>query len=670
MLSIETEARVAKILITIAENEKEIEINRKYLSDNFEFDPYQIFKILDKEGKNRIDICNLIDFLNYKEIYCNEYEISLIIFFYDQDNDGALSYIEFLNLIKSDKSIIKTNRNSNFKQLSFDIEYSLCKLFEKEIEFCKKIIFLLQELKSRKDFNIHNIFHLIKGYSSITPDNLRNFLVKNNADFNNDDINAIMKRLDINHDGRIDLCEFHSFFGFPSCVKCCSLNPCSYCGCCCCNECYCDPCYSFCNNTKIKNNVRKNYNLNVKNDISKKTEDILNNNSNNYQNYENSTFYKSYVPEQNDNNNYIKDNQNIPKQKINSINPNIYSQNLNSSISQSKDINSNIHPNIYSQNSNLSQSKDINSNLSQNQNINPFLYQENFINSNIPQQDINIPQRETKSNISLRLSPQRIYSPLNYCNICKNNPCICKNNNYSPIKFNTNNLEQKDNLNKEEKLLFEYLKNLINAEKRIEDSKIELAKREDFNCEDAFRIFDINNKNCLTNEDIKKGLSILDIYASDSDIRNLMKRFDLSKKGYLNYVDFFDMVVPYDKNYRNIVEKRKPKSCCPCKSTEIFMFTTKLFLKNLLKDLIDYENKFNIMRKKLFTLTINLNEIFNNIDINNLGYFYEENLYIYLDKNGLIEDENDSDLLFIRLDKNRDGTVDFNEFEDEFKPQI
>ena len=100
------------------------------------------------------------------------------------------------------------------------------------------------------------------------------------------------------------------------------------------------------------------------------------------------------------------------------------------------------------------------------------------------------------------------------------------------------------------------------------------------------------------------------------------------------------------------------------------MFTTKLFLKNLLKDLIDYENKFNIMRKKLFTLTINLNEIFNNIDINNLGYFYEENLYIYLDKNGLIEDENDSDLLFIRLDKNRDGTVDFNEFEDEFKPQI
>ena len=67
---------------------------------------------------------------------------------------------------------------------------------------------------------------------------------------------------------------------------------------------------------------------------------------------------------------------------------------------------------------------------------------------------------------------------------------------------------------------------------------------------------------------------------------------------------------------------------------------------------------------------MNLNEIFNSIDINNLGYFYEENLYNYLDKNGLIEDENDSDLLFIRFDKNRDGTVDYNEFEDEFQLQI
>ena len=303
MISIETEARVAKILLYLAESEHNIEINRKYLSDSLEFDPYQIFKIFDKDYKNRIDICNIIDFLNYKEIYANECEISLLIFFYDQDNDGSLSYPEFLNLIQSEKSIIKTNRNSNIKELPYNIEYSLGNLLEKEIELSRQLIPLLEELRNRNDFNIHNIFHLIKGYSSITPQNLRDFLLKNKADFIQDDVKTIMKRLDINHDGRIDLCEFHSFFGFPSCVNCCSLNPCSKCGCCCCQECYCDPCYSRCNLTK-KSVSSKNIFIGKipSNDLTKKTEDILNN-TGLFNNSNNSTFYKSNILSDRYNNN-------------------------------------------------------------------------------------------------------------------------------------------------------------------------------------------------------------------------------------------------------------------------------------------------------------------------------------------------------------------------------
>ena len=53
-----------------------------------------------------------------------------------------------------------------------------------------------------------------------------------------------MKRLDINKDGIIDLCELHAFFGFPNCTFCCSCTPCSKCGICCCHECLPDiPCY-------------------------------------------------------------------------------------------------------------------------------------------------------------------------------------------------------------------------------------------------------------------------------------------------------------------------------------------------------------------------------------------------------------------------------------------
>ena len=628
MISIETEARVAKILLYLAESEHNIEINRKYLSDSLEFDPYQIFKIFDKDYKNRIDICNIIDFLNYKEIYANECEISLLIFFYDQDNDGSLSYPEFLNLIQSEKSIIKTNRNSNIKELPYNIEYSLGNLLEKEIELSRQLIPLLEELRNRNDFNIHNIFHLIKGYSSITPQNLRDFLLKNKADFIQDDVKAIMKRLDINHDGRIDLCEFHSFFGFPSCVNCCSLNPCSKCGCCCCQECYCDPCYSRCNLTK-KSVSSKNIFIGKipSNDLTKKTEDILNN-TGLFNNSNNSTFYKSNILSDRYNNNDFM----TPLNK-----------------------------------------KNINQNLSSSNYIPNYKFKENYIKPNYNQniQKDNFIGNNINPNLSLRLSPQRKYPPLNTCYTCKNNPCICPKNNYSPIKLPSNTFKKNNNNISDEKeednLLNKYLKNLMDAEKRIEDLKMELAMRDDFNCEDAFRIFEKNNKGFLTNEDLKNGLISLDIYATDSDIRSLMKRYDLNKKGFLNYVDFFDMIVPYEKDFRNLVEDKSPKSCCACKSPDIFMFTTKLFLKNLFKDLIDYENKLNLMKKNYDIINMNLRDIFNSIDISNIGVLTIDNLLGYLDKNELLDNKKDGNLLFIRFDKNRDGNVDFEEFEDEFK---
>lgn len=63
MLSIETEARVAKLFLNLAEGEKSVEINRQVLSEQLDFDPYQVFKRLDSQGKNNIDEYDVVDFL-------------------------------------------------------------------------------------------------------------------------------------------------------------------------------------------------------------------------------------------------------------------------------------------------------------------------------------------------------------------------------------------------------------------------------------------------------------------------------------------------------------------------------------------------------------------------------------------------------------------------------
>lgn len=53
----------------------------------------------------------------------------------------------------------------------------------------------------------------IKDY--IDDDSIKKFLDRNSVNYLEDDIKLIRKRLDFNNDGKIELNEFHSFFGFP-----------------------------------------------------------------------------------------------------------------------------------------------------------------------------------------------------------------------------------------------------------------------------------------------------------------------------------------------------------------------------------------------------------------------------------------------------------------------
>ena len=209
-----------------------------------------------------------------------------------------------------------------------------------------------------------------------------------------------------------------------------------------------------------------------------------------------------------------------------------------------------------------------------------------------------------------------------YCNFCKSILCSC-----IPIYPLSSPKKNKDDLNSYEQCQFnDYLKELMNAENQIENIKIKLTLKNDFNTEDIFRIFECNKKDFLEINEIKKGFNLLNVNINDRDIGSLINRFDLNKKGYINFADFFDMIVPYNKEYRNIVENRTPNSCCNCRCLDILSFSTKNLLKNLFEMLIDYENKFNCMKRGYNMLKKKLKNIFNLIDPNCLGFFNNDDL--------------------------------------------
>ena len=564
MCSPETEQKLCKLLLILAEGERTIEISRQVLSDLKEFDSFQIFKNIDIEDKNKIDCYSIINFLRIKGIYCTEEEASLIILFYDQDYDNVLSYPEFINVIQSEKSL-KNNLNKPPKdKIPFDVDYSLGKLLEKEVELSRKFIYALKDIKCRYDFNIHNLYHKIKYFNSITNESLRAFFQKNEVSFLESDIKLILKRLDLNKDGIIDLCEFHALLGFPDCIYCCPCLSCNSCGKCLCESCYNNiPCYSHGTIQNKKNN---------KNDFDEKY---------------NYNYYSM--------GNILNENIILPHQ--------------------------------------LESSRNLNS-------INK--YETSFDNNNKE-----IERKNISKGLAIRTSPRR---------------------NYNPIEINLN---KNDNLNlniKEKNQFNDFLKLLMSAESQIEEAKIELAKKEDFSCADAFKIFVKDNNDYITKDDLKYGLFLLDLNVDDFIINLLFKRFDLNKKDELSYADFFDMLIPFEKIYRDNIEQKTQKSLSCEQSLNLISNETKEIIKNVFNIIINYEVEINEKRKDLLILKRKLKDIFYLFDKKDIGFFGFEEFKKYIEENKLINDKNlNGDLLFIRLDKNRNGKIIFEELSDEFE---
>ena len=611
----ELEIRLCKLLMEIAEGERSIEITRRVLSDCLEFDSLKIFKNLDYDKKNVISPKNIIDYFFKKNINISLEEAKLIILFYDKDHDGLLSYDELIDLIqtKNIKDVKKIKKYVfNESGISYNIEFSLEKLFEKELTLSKEIIFSLNGLKRYANYDIHEIFHLLKDSNGITIESLNNFFEKNSISFLESDINFIFNRLDINKDGIVDFVEFHSLLGFPKCFYCCPCIPCPFCGTRCCNECL------FGTNGCIHHDLNSPCNC-------PKDGSLLNNNS------------------------YLSNNKtNSPirttEEKIsNSLSLRLSPERKYGPIQVEVCNNCNRIPCIC--NNNKINFGNVLSKTQNNRISSPQKYEEKISN-----------------NLSLRLSPERTYAPSEVdINNLRNN-FSQKFNDYEYNYKNINNNFNNEDINK-----FNYfIQVLMEGEKEIELYKVDLASKKDFNCEDIFRLFEFEGRGFISFEDLNYGLNILDIKTSQYIINLLMNRFDLMRKGQLNYADFFDMIVPFQRSYRNNVESRIPISNDPKAILNILNKNTISSLKILFVCIIEFEFRVNYLRKKIGNLRKKLKEIFNIIDEENKGYFEYSDLINYIKKCRIICKQLGVDLLFIRLDKKRKGKIYFEDLEDEF----
>ena len=230
-----------------------------------------------------------------------------------------------------------------------------------------------------------------------------------------------------------------------------------------------------------------------------------------------------------------------------------------------------------------------------------------------------------------------------------------------PGTTSENNVSQLKNLCKD------YFNALMDCEEEIEKAKINLSLRSDFNINDAFTLFSSSTDKILLSdlEKIIYGNFSKNLIFSHQDMELIMKRSDLVHKGYIDKADFFDLLTPFEKEYRDMVEKRLANNSLY--NNISLSQGTMLYLNNLFESIVTNERKINNIRYNISPYRNELNKIFYEIcGGNNIEFFTIDNLHNYFCKNNIISYRDKRfKLVFIKFDRNRTGKIEFFEFLDE-----
>ena len=120
----------------------------------------------------------------------------------------------------------------------------------------------------------------------------------------------------------------------------------------------------------------------------------------------------------------------------------------------------------------------------------------------------------------------------------------------SPLKESLNNIRRSPVRAQpllrveEEDELVRSLREQISLEKEIENAKISLAQRPDFNLFDAFRILDADAKGYITYTDLKEGLNAIGVFPSLEELELYIKRYDKNNDKRIRFSEFSDSFIP------------------------------------------------------------------------------------------------------------------------------
>ena len=219
--------------------------------------------------------------------------------------------------------------------------------------------------------------------------------------------------------------------------------------------------------------------------------------------------------------------------------------------------------------------------------------------------------------------------------------------------------QQNNNLNQ----LLDFIIDKIEKLKLIESLKETLCLQDDITLPNLFYIFDTSKKEEIKKENFIEVCNKLNLFPTNDQIYLLYLKYDLDNDNILNYEEFCHMILPLKEEYLSIIKNRQDNME---NFTEISNDSNKL-LKELIKAFIQVESYFYELRNRIKLRNFSFQDSWNFIIhyCSNGEKLNKNEFRNFLEDNNIFLTQFEIDLIFNDMDLNKDGIIDYNDFESE-----
>ena len=637
-----------------------------------------LFNALDKDNKHFLSLKDLIMYLQDNCISYEEESLRRFIHNFDKDNDFALDYNEFKNIILPSSNHSLRNEteqrytNEDNININTDTAYQgFIPIIKKELELVRALAGVADELKNSKDFTTYEAFvSIVNNDKYITAINLAMYLKNNGIEIEDSLISTLMHRIDSDDDGQISYDEFQEiFFPFKEFMTVSK-----------------DKYSSSFNNNNITSTLYKSkdstlqtysspYNDNNYNDCGNLNGSVNNKNARKLKSIQNISEKTRRIISQSPPHSQSFDYSSIPpmqqqQQSQSFMNSNYNFIPLNKRIEHVSHVQTSSPLKQNDNNNNII----INDNDISNDNENPLSkttidYRARLTTYTSPKREAlthALPSPKQINDISFTNQPQPHSPPLTQpnqhpqplqqppkqhqsctCILCgKVCTCCCLNHQ------RTNNL-------------FKLFTDIITQENTIESLKESLAYRPDANLTDIFAFFDYSQRESISIVDFAEALKEIGLYLPMNDLKLLFKKHDKNLDGRFDYNEFIEMILPRRHSIAKLISERYPPMRFVGFSNE-----TKNALVNLFNAIIISEKSIEQNRYNLSTNpTTSVFDAFNLIKKSYCTGIYKDDLIKFMECNGKFMNAFEIEALITKLDKNNDGLISYNDFLAEVSPK-